>query len=90
MCGEKIHLFDKSCSLGFSHFGGDGRARWENDLLCWGALTVASLKGHLQVVRALLSAKADVNAKAANGETAMSLATKGGFSQILQLLKASL
>src|SRR4029077_4236240 len=36
MCGEKIHLFDKSCSLGFSHFGGEGRARWENDLLCWG------------------------------------------------------
>src|SRR5580704_10379511 len=36
MCGEKIHLFDKSCILGFSHFGGDGRTRWENDLLCWG------------------------------------------------------
>jgi hypothetical protein len=36
MCGEKIHLFDKSCSLGFSQLGGDGRARWENDLFCWG------------------------------------------------------
>src|SRR5580700_8170712 len=36
MCEEKIHLFDTSSSFGFSRFGGDGRARWENDLLCWG------------------------------------------------------
>jgi hypothetical protein len=33
---EKIHLFDKSRSFGFNRFGGAGRARWENDLLCWG------------------------------------------------------
>ena len=38
----------------------------------------------------MLAAKAEVNAKAANGETALSLATKGGFAEIVQLLKASL
>jgi ankyrin repeat protein len=40
-------------------------------------------------VRVLLAAGADVNAKAFNGETAMNLAIKGGFAEIVQLLKAS-
>ena len=38
----------------------------------------------------LVIAKADMKAKSADGETAMSLAAKGGFSGIVQLLKASL
>ena len=45
--------------------------------------------GHAEVVHALLAAGADVNAKSFDGETAMSLATKGGFAEIVQLLKAS-
>lgn len=51
---------------------------------------IASARGRLDMVRALLAAKADVNAKAANGETAMNLARKGGFAEIVQVLKASL
>jgi ankyrin repeat protein len=53
------------------------------------ALTIASQQGWPEVVRALLAAGADVNAKAFNGETAMSLAKKGGHSEVVQLLKAS-
>lgn len=41
----------------------------------------------ISFVRALLAAKADVNVYAANGETAMSLATAGGLAEIVQLLK---
>jgi uncharacterized protein len=53
------------------------------------ALFSASQSGRLEVVRALLAAGADVNAQSFNGETAMSLAIKGGFAEIVQLLKAS-
>jgi ankyrin repeat protein len=52
-------------------------------------LIQASRNGHLEVVRALLAAKAEVNAQT-GGETALSLATKGGFAEIVQLLKAPL
>ena len=50
-------------------------------------LMAAAENGHPEVVEALLRVGADVNAKAANGETAMSLATKGGVAEIVQLLK---
>ena len=53
------------------------------------ALMIASARGRLDMARALLAAKADVNAKAANGETPMNLARKGGFPEIVQLLKTS-
>jgi ankyrin repeat protein len=46
--------------------------------------------GHLEVVQALVAAKSELNAKAANGETALSLAAKGAFAEIVLFLKASL
>ena len=54
------------------------------------ALIAASFAGHLEVVQTLLAANADVNAKLlATGETAISLATKRDFVEIVQLLKAA-
>jgi uncharacterized protein len=49
----------------------------------------ASEFGHLDVVRALLAANPDVNAKNVPGETAMSLAAKRGFVEIVRLLQAA-
>jgi hypothetical protein len=50
------------------------------------ALMWASGKGHLEVVRALLAKGAEVDAKANNGETALTLATEGGYADIRALL----
>ena len=41
------------------------------------ALLVAALEGHPEVVRALLAAKADVNAKRGDGATALMFASAG-------------
>jgi len=50
------------------------------------ALIVASEKGHKDVVKALIGAKADVSAKATGG-TALFLATKHGFTEVARMLK---
>jgi ankyrin repeat protein len=38
-------------------------------------------------VQVLLDAKADVNAKAVNGDTALSKASEKGYPEVVQLLK---
>ena len=45
--------------------------------------------GHLEVVQALLAAKADVNAKAANGGTALMVASQTGHLEVVQALLAA-
>ena len=37
----------------------------------------------------MLTAKANVNAKKDDGETAISMATKGGFQEVIKLLTAA-
>ena len=44
-------------------------------------LMAAAFGGHLEVVRALVAAKADVNAKAANGTTALIIASQNGHPE---------
>ena len=59
----------------------------------WTALMVASQYGHIDVVRALIAAKADVNAQNADGETALRMAsnskssTSNVYQEIATLLK---
>jgi ankyrin repeat protein len=50
------------------------------------ALIAASQQGHQEIVRALLDAKADVNAKAGNGATALMLAARAGNQEIVRAL----
>jgi ankyrin repeat protein len=40
-----------------------------------------------KVVRALLDAKADVNAKAGNGSTALMVASENGHQEVVRLLR---
>jgi ankyrin repeat protein len=47
----------------------------------------ASSKGHLEVVKALIAANADVNAKDNNGSTALKDASKMGHQDVVKLLK---
>jgi serine/threonine-protein phosphatase 6 regulatory ankyrin repeat subunit B len=49
---------------------------------------MASQNGHQEVVRALLDAKADVNAKAGDGDTALMMASQNGHQEVVQLLKS--
>jgi ankyrin repeat protein len=49
---------------------------------------LASKNGHLEVVRALLDAKADVNARSKYG-TALQMARKGRHGEVVQLLKSA-
>jgi len=52
------------------------------------ALMRASQNGHLEVVRALIAAKADVKAKAVNGFTALNLASETGHLEVVRALVA--
>jgi len=51
------------------------------------ALMLASENGHMEVVKVLLAAGADVNVKSRTGNTALSQATEQGHSEIIELLK---
>jgi ankyrin repeat protein len=53
------------------------------------ALSVASLTGHLDVVRALLGAKANANAVDDAGATALMLAASGGHLDVVKALVAA-
>lgn len=53
------------------------------------ALGAASLQGHVEVVKILLEAGADVNLKTSRGETALALATKKGNKEVAKVLKAA-
>jgi len=45
-------------------------------------------KGYPEIVRALLAAKADVNARTGDGRTALLVAAQGRQKETVQLLKA--
>jgi ankyrin repeat protein len=49
-------------------------------------LIVAAQDGHVDVIRTLLAAKADVNAKAVNGITALVVASSSGQLDVVQAL----
>lgn len=56
----------------------------------WTALMMASNHGHLEIVRALLAAGADVNAKANDTfDTALMLASARGYAEIVKALLAA-
>jgi ankyrin repeat protein len=50
---------------------------------------LASEQGHLEIVRALIAAGADVNAKTSRGETALMDASDNGNPEIVQALLAA-
>jgi ankyrin repeat protein len=50
-------------------------------------LSCAAEYGHLEVVKSLLQAKAEVDAKANDGKTALELAQRKGHSDVFELLK---
>jgi serine/threonine-protein phosphatase 6 regulatory ankyrin repeat subunit B len=52
-------------------------------------LADAARKGDLPRVKALLAAKADVNAQAVDGTTALMAASKNGHQEAVQLLKSA-
>lgn len=52
-------------------------------------LMAASQNGHLEVVRPLLDAKADVNRKTDNGFTALILASQNGHAEVVRALLAA-
>lgn len=54
----------------------------------WTALMFASTNGNLDLVKYLVSKGADVNLKAKDGTTALSLATKEKNAEIIKVLKA--
>jgi serine/threonine-protein phosphatase 6 regulatory ankyrin repeat subunit B len=47
-------------------------------------LMLAALHGHEEIARALLAAKADVNSSGGDGETALILASEGGYPEIVK------
>jgi ankyrin repeat protein len=53
------------------------------------ALISAATDGHIQAVRALLAAHADVNLKTKSGETALTAAQRHGYSEIADILLAA-
>lgn len=54
----------------------------------WTAIILASREGHTDVVRTLITAKADVNAKERGlGQTALMFASENGHTEIVKLLK---
>ncbi len=64
-----------SCSIGIRGIGVKGDFI-RGELVALNPLAAASYEGHLEVVRALLAAKADVNAKGERGLTALMLSSK--------------
>jgi FOG: Ankyrin repeat len=52
-------------------------------------LFVASLQGHLEIVQALLAAKADVNAKVNDGPSALLMASQQGHVEVVRTLLAA-
>ena len=50
---------------------------------------IAAITGHADIVKLFLARGADVNVKAANGTTALSVAQLSGNAEIVQLLKQS-
>ena len=53
------------------------------------ALTWAAYNGHLETVRALIDARADVNLPNHRGHTALKLATRWGHTEIEALIEES-
>src|ERR1035438_7943590 len=51
---------------------------------------VQAQEGHHEVVRALLAAKADVNAKMDDGTTALMMAARGGHQDVVRALLAEM
>jgi ankyrin repeat protein len=52
-------------------------------------LTIAAIKGFSELVRILLDASADPSVRNKNGETALMLAQKGAFRNVIEVLKAA-
>jgi ankyrin repeat protein len=53
------------------------------------ALMMAAQHGHLGAVHTLISANADLNLKASNGMTALMLANRYRYKEIIELLRKS-
>jgi ankyrin repeat protein len=53
----------------------------------WNALMIGAMTGRAEVVRMLLDAGADMNARDAYGETALSIATQLDRTEVVDLLK---
>jgi ankyrin repeat protein len=53
-------------------------------------LMLASANGHLEVVQALLAAKADVNAKQRDGSTPLMLAVQNNHTEVARLLTSAI
>jgi ankyrin repeat protein len=49
----------------------------------------ACFKGYSDIVQLLLDHHADTNAKDSKGDTALKIATRGGYTRIVELLKKS-
>ena len=60
-----------------------------DDAAGWTALMFASTNGNLELVKYLLSKKTDVNLKAEDGSTALNLAVKNKYDEIIKVLKAN-
>ena len=50
-------------------------------------LMMASRKGNAENVKKLLRYKADINLKNSNGDTALSIAKKGGHNEVVKILE---
>jgi serine/threonine-protein phosphatase 6 regulatory ankyrin repeat subunit B len=54
------------------------------------ALMLASQNGHLEVIQALLAAKADVNARQRDGSAALMLALQNNHPEVAKLLTSAI
>ncbi len=60
-----------------------------DDAAGWTALMFASTNGNLDLVKYLLSKKADANLRSEDGSTALNLAVKNKYDEIIKVLKAN-